>query len=487
MPKTKKIRSRYYNPILQSVERSNKKCFEMTDLSTLNIPAQFLIKEDVSRNPEGQTAKLCSQFISDNRGLLHDFGVTVDSKYDGHKVYLSFNSSNRIGALPMLSPTSGKPDYGLVIKPRFDWSGLGPMLSVMGWKVVPTPLKLPLIPGTERKVPTWVLSSIILNRIQTLLEQLNRTFEFIESDLKAPKGTVNWNLYAIERIPSVKFLNIPCRYPDLRDNEELKSTIHFTLKKLLSSLESQRASGIFILQLLEQCMALIARVNKVVPNRPTTLNLFSWNNLPIQRDAFRKGLEAIEWTIDDRGLAGLGDLQGLPWIMPMETFFEAWLETIGSFLIRKIGGILKTGRKRETITPISWIPPFVGSQKYLLPDVIIEKENEIIILDAKYKEHWEEMNFNSWNNLEEEIRERHREDLLQILAYSSVTDKKTITSCLIYPCKNTTWDSMISRNRTFHKASLYAGQRKINLLLTAIPMKANFHAAIDALSYALQN
>lgn len=74
-----------------------------------------------------------------------------------------------------------------------------------------------------------------------------------------------------------------------------------------------------------------------------------------------------------------------------------------------------------------------------------------------------------------------------ISTYSTVTDKKIITSCLIYPCKNTTWDSMISRKRTFHKASLYAGQRKINLLLTAIPMQANFNTAIDALSYALQN
>ena len=188
----------------------------------------------------------------------------------------------------------------------------------------------------------------------------------------------------------------------------------------------------------------------------------------------RRGLEAIEWTIDERGLAGLGDLQGLPWIMPMETFFEAWLETIGSFLVRKIGGNLKTGRRRETITPISWNPPFVGSQKYLLPDVIIEKENEIIILDAKYKEHWEEMNFNSWANLEEEIRERHREDLLQILAYSSVTDKKTITSCLIYPCKNTTWDSMISRERTFHKASLYAGRTKNKFITHCYSYESKF-------------
>ena len=101
--------------------------------------------------------------------------------------------------------------------------------------------------------------------------------------------------------------------------------------------------------------------------------------------SFREGLQAIEWTIEDRGLAGLSNLQGLPWIMPMELFFEAWIETIAGKIIRQIGGTLRTGRKRETISPISWEPPFLGSQKYLLPDVIIERENDVIILDAKYK------------------------------------------------------------------------------------------------------
>ena len=481
-------RYRHYTRVpLRPIDKINTRCFEMSDLSVKDVPAQFLIKNDSSRNPESQIARLSHQFVNDNRGLLRDYGVSVEIKYDGQSVYLTFNSSVKIGALPLLSPTSGKPDYGLIIKPRFDWAGLGPMLSVMGWKVVPTPLRLPLIPGTERKVPPWVLSSIILQRIQFLLDQLNRNFDFKQTDLNAPKGTVNWSLYASKRIPSVKFLNIPCRFPDLKENEELKSSIHFTLKVLLASLESQRIAGVFVLQLIEKCLELISRVRNIAPRQPSATALQYWYNLPIRTEAFREGLQAIEWTVDDRGLAGIGDLQGLPWIMPMEVFFESWLETIAGHLIQRIGGQMKIGRKRETITPISWDPPYLGSQKFLLPDVIVERENDIIILDAKYKEHWEELSFKSWSNIEEEIREKHREDLLQILAYSTATDKQIVTSCLIYPCKDSTWKSMKSRNMNFHRASIYAGQRKINLLLTAIPMKSDFSEAVKCLSDALKD
>ncbi|HPQ28456.1 MAG TPA: hypothetical protein PLQ82_08240 [Desulfobacteraceae bacterium] len=160
----------------------------MTDLGILELPGQFLMRDEKARNPEVQIARLASQFIRDNRGILKDYGVSVETKYDGQNVSLSFTSTNCIGALPLLSPTSGRTDYGLIIKPRFDWSGLGPMLSIMGWKIVPTPLRLPMVPGTERKIPPWVLSSITLHRIQLMLENVNRTFGFTEADLSAPKG-----------------------------------------------------------------------------------------------------------------------------------------------------------------------------------------------------------------------------------------------------------------------------------------------------------
>ena len=116
------------------------------------------------------------------------------------------------------------------------------------------------------------------------------------------------------------------------------------------------------------------------------------------------------------------------------------METVVAALTRRIGGVLHVGRKRETIAPLVWDPPYIGSQKYLLPDLTLERlsaqgEKETIIFDAKYKGHWEDLNQERWGRLDEELRERHRADLLQVLAYSTLSEASRITSCLVYPCR----------------------------------------------------
>jgi hypothetical protein len=74
-------------------------------------------------------------------------------------------------------------------------------------------------------------------------------------------------------------------------------------------------------------------------------------------------------------------------------------EAIFARVARHSGGQLRVGRKRETICPIVWNPPYVDSQKYLLPDAIFERENEMLIIDAKFKGHWEELQLGRWGDL----------------------------------------------------------------------------------------
>ncbi|MCK4257844.1 MAG: hypothetical protein KAX49_02640 [Halanaerobiales bacterium] len=471
MAKLKKRRKSYSRSPLLSYKPGESPCLEITDSSILRISSEFFLKGDRPRDYWSQAGRLGKQFITQNRGILNDFGISASIDYDGNSVDLVLKSSNYVGALPLLSPTSGQPDYGLIIKPRFEWLGIGPMLAQMGWRIIPNPIKeLPLLPRSDRKIPSWVLSMIILARIQRLLDHLERRFEYSESDLSAPRGSVNWTSYVTSRMSTAQFLKVPCRYPDLRDDQELKSAIHFTLLKQLSSLESQRNSGVFVLQLISLCHSLLEQVRSVVPKRPSPMLMQSWSHGPFKREIFHNGLQAMEWTIEDRGLAGLGDLQGLPWIMSMEEFFEAWLETITERLAVQIGGRIRTGRKRETIAPISWEPSYLGSQKYLLPDLVLERENETIILDAKYKGHWEELSVNHWDKLDDYLKERHREDLLQILAYSTLYSTKRIVSCLVYPCSQQTWESLKRRDRLYHRASLSSGSRRVDVILTAAPM-----------------
>src|SRR5208282_4393955 len=169
---------------------------------------------------------------------------------------------------------------------------------------------------------------------------------------------------------------------------------------------------------------------------------------------------------------------GLPWTMSMDEFFEGWAETVLAAVARKIGGILRTGRQSQTVTPLSWDPPYLGSQKSLVPDLVLEREDQTVIVDAKYKEHWEEMQRNRWTNLDEEIRERHREDLLQVLAYANLSTKARTVVCLVYPCQEATWKSLRERNLLFNRASVGVGTRRIDLVLTALPISTTVLADV---------
>src|SRR5207342_103544 len=121
--------------------------------------------------------------------------------------------------------------------------------------------------------------------------------------------------------------------------------------------------------------SLLRKVDAVPSRRPGIREIETWLRRPLKADSFIEGLQAIEWTVEERGLAGLSDLEGIPWTMPMEQFFEAWVETVMRCVARNAGGILKTGRQRETVAALAWSPPYLGSQRSLVPDMILELDH----------------------------------------------------------------------------------------------------------------
>jgi len=94
-------------------------------------------------------------------------------------------------------------------------------------------------------------------------------------------------------------------------------------------------------------------------------------------------------------------------------------------------------------------------------------------IDAKYKRHWEELQQGTWHEQTTELHERHREDLLQVLAYASLVSTAEIVCCLVYPCSQGTWESLAKRGRLFHQAELPNRGRRVRVWLTAIPMGAS--------------
>jgi 5-methylcytosine-specific restriction endonuclease McrBC regulatory subunit McrC len=207
----------------------------------------------------------------------------------------------------------------------------------------------------------------------------------------------------------------------------------------------------------------------------------------MRANQFLEGLQAIEWTIEERGLAGVSDLEGIPWTMRMDHFFEAWVETVFRVIAKRTGARVKVGRKRETTQPISWDPPYLGSQKSLVPDIWLEWDSVTLIIDAKYKRHWEEMGYHRWSDIEEQVREEHRNDLLQVLAYANLAHTTRVIVCLAYPCSRENWVSLSERGRILHKAEISIGSRSLHLWLTAVPMATAVERIAEPLGRAVRS
>jgi 5-methylcytosine-specific restriction endonuclease McrBC regulatory subunit McrC len=108
----------------------------------------------------------------------------------------------------------------------------------------------------------------------------------------------------------------------------------------------------------------------------------------------------------------------------------------------------------------------------------ITEGSTTLIVDAKYRRHWDEQEDNPWGSIEEIVRKQHRSDLFQVLAYANLARTSRVIVCLAYPCTSSTWERMIRRHRVLHKAEINTGARSIALWLTAIPMAT----AVDKIS-----
>lgn len=98
---------------------------ELTDCGIARVSAGFLLRGGAPRDLNPHIARLAAQFITQNRAALSALRVDAGPHYDGTATTLELRASTTIGAVPLTAPTSGSIEYGLVVRPRFDWAGIG--------------------------------------------------------------------------------------------------------------------------------------------------------------------------------------------------------------------------------------------------------------------------------------------------------------------------------------------------------------------------
>jgi 5-methylcytosine-specific restriction endonuclease McrBC regulatory subunit McrC len=136
--------------------------------------------------------------------------------------------------------------------------------------------------------------------------------------------------------------------------------------------------------------------------------------------------------------------------------------------------------------PLDWTPATAGSQRSLIPDVVLEREDLVVVLDAKYKQHAVDIERLGWSDVTDHLREQHRNDLLQALAYSTLFDAPRVVTLLVYPVGIDAHRNLVQRGRALSMARVRVAPRNIEVGLMAVPLGGPLESQSVALAAAVQ-
>jgi len=375
----------------------------------------------------------------------------------------------RAGAIPLKSAVTDRVAGGLLVRSRFGWNGIGRLLCETGWHASPQLLPLATVPGSAREVPAWVLAGPILARLERLLKGLRPGYTELETTLLKPRGRILWESYVTGSLVHGRWERLPCRFPDLSKDPVLRRYIRWTLESVLLDLHRAGRLDPVAQELAELANLLIRQVVDVLPLAPRRDDLRRGRAAGLLSKEVYLGLEAMMWVIDERGLGGGNERDGLSWALSLDGLWEHYVESVYRREAASTGGEVFAGRLGQTLFPLHWTDPMHRTLGHLIPDLMVRRGSSVNVVDAKYKAHLAEVDEVGWNRFEDEIRDSHRSDIHQVLAYASLYEADDITATLVYPLRLETYLSLRDKGHDRSYADLMHGGRTIRLELRGLP------------------
>jgi hypothetical protein len=394
-------------------------------------------------------------FLEANRAPLRRLGVATEVGYEG-EVVLRLRPGDRIGAAPLLSASTRKVTAGILIAPRFKWSALADVVGRIGFSVEPRIGGDRLVPGSARDVPAWLIAGPVLRRLEALLRRRRRAFVDQHETRTAPRGRIDWNEYVQRSVGTGRWHHLPCRFSAPEDDPKLLANVRWTLERVTDSLCSLAPTpiGRSLLDAADELLALAGPGPRLRPHGDGKGGFGS--------ELLGQALEAMGWVADERGLGGARTLDGLAWDLAVDMLWESWVGNVMRTLGPRNGLAVRTGT--QTAKPLDWRGPFRSMTK-LVPDVEMVGADRLVLVDAKYKAHLLMLARGTWPELQDEVRDAHRADLHQALAYASLANVASIDTVLAYPVGADDED----RVARFSVATVASGRRRVRLLLAGLP------------------
>jgi hypothetical protein len=288
------------------------------------------------------------------------------------------------------------------------------ILDLLGTEISPEVIdSMPLASGKNFRPPLYLEAVKFIASIEALLRRPWRKFDNVEKISSQPSGQINWNKYTTKEYKVENRLKFPIRKNILSEFHVEYSEIRYVFDickiELLSSNTPQRIKNTIRskLNFIEEKLYLHK------PKVTTRVSIKSWDSL-IVRTCKEQANKILNFNLVD----------STAWRVDFSDVFEKFVQYIFKEVAKETGGKLFANFKFHSRTSkhYSW------ELKHVEPDAIYQKENLLLFIDAKYKS-------NLYNKFDksEILKEDYRNDLHQILAYSSFSKTIFKYGFLCYP------------------------------------------------------
>jgi len=358
------------------------------------------------------------KFIEYNSSQFKFIGVQPLIIGSDQNTSLTFRSSSFIGAIPLRASDTGKQIGDFVVMPRFTgrdrFEDYIEILNLLGTEISPEVIdSLPLASGKNFRPPLYLEAVKFIASLEALISRPWRKFDNIEKKSNQPTGQINWNKYINNEHKIENRLKFPTQKNILsefhNDYAEVRYVFDICKNELLSSNTPQRIKNTIRLKLnfIEE---------KLYNHKPkATNNIFiKSSDSPIVKTCKEQANKILNFNLVD----------STAWRVDFSDVFEKFVQYIFKLVAKETGGKLFANFKFQSKTSkhYSW------ELKHIEPDAIYQKENFLVFIDAKYKSNL----YNKFDN-SEKLKDDHRHDLHQIMAYTAFSKTNFKYGFLCYP------------------------------------------------------
>lgn len=358
------------------------------------------------------------KFIDYNSAQFKFLGVNPFIIGTDQNTSITFRSSSFIGSIPLRASDTGKQIGDFVVMPRFigrnRFEDYIEILNLLGTEISPEAIdSLPLVSGKNFRPPLYLEAVKFIASLEKLATRSWRKFDNIEKVSNQPTGQINWTKYINREYKVEKRLIFPARSNVLSEFHseyaEIRYVFDICKSELLSANTPQRIKNTLRnrLSFLEE---------RLYHHKPKTTNKISiqFSDSPNVKACKVQANKILNYKLID----------STAWRVDFSDVFEKFVQHIFKEVAKETGGRLYSNFKFHSRTSkhFSW------ELKHVEPDAIYQKENYLVFIDAKYKS-------NLYNKFDHSatLKEDHRQDLHQIMAYSSFSKTDFKFGFLCYP------------------------------------------------------